>query len=308
MVRRAISVAAVVVIVLLIGGWLVVYSGLLGVPSPTPVATARGTQSPDQSNPPSAGPTPTGIAQSTPSPAATPIDTNIHANAIVVPIRSADLAMSISGVVSTVYVHPNDQVIGGELLLKLDQTKYLSDIQVASAAVDEAQAAFDNATLTVEQLPPEATTDQIAAAQSALRLAQTNLELAHSQQSAAQAALRQTELRAPIAGTIASIDVDIGEQVNAGQAIASIGDMTTWLIETTDVSELDVVRVAVGDRATVTFTALPGVVASGVVDSIEARGTDINGEVNFAVTIRPDAYLSQLRWNMSAKVSIVPSA
>jgi hypothetical protein len=80
------------------------------------------------------------------------------------------------------------------------------------------------------------------------------------------------------------------------------------LVETTDVSELDVVRVAVGDRATITFTALPGVEETGTVDSIEARGTDNNGEINFAVTIQPDSYLPQLRWNMSATVSIVPTS
>lgn len=299
--------AAVVAVVVLIGGWLVVYSGLLGGPGPTPTASPTQTP-PGQSVGPTSQPTPSQSAAATPSPNATPIDTNIKASAVVVPIRSADLAMSISGVVNTVYVHINEQVIGGELLLKLDQTKFLSDIEVASKAADLAQATFDEATLAVEQLSPDATTDEIAAAQSALRVAQSNLDLAHSQQSAAQSALRQTELRAPIAGTIANIDVGVGEQVNAGQTIASIGDQTTWLIETTDVSELDVVRVAVGDRATISFTALPGVLASGIVNSIEARGTDNNGEVNFAVTIRPDTYLSQLRWNMSATVSIVPSA
>jgi len=31
--------------------------------------------------------------------------------------------MSINGIVSTIYVHPHDQVIGGQLLLTLDQTK-----------------------------------------------------------------------------------------------------------------------------------------------------------------------------------------
>jgi len=216
--------------------------------------------------------------------------------------------MSISGVVSSVYVRPNQQVIGGELLLTLDQTKYLSDINVATASVDQAQAATDSATLAVEQLPPGATSDQIQAAQAALRLAQSNLELAHSQLSAAQAALRQTELRAPIAGSIATLDVTTGEQVTAGETIASIGDSSAWVIETTDVSELDVVRIAVGDRATVTFTALPGVEAAGVVDSIQVRGTNESGQVNFAVTIRPDTFLPQLRWNMSATVSIVPSA
>jgi RND family efflux transporter MFP subunit len=290
--------------VVLIGGWLAVYSGLLGGPTPSPALTLRPSSSPaSESSPPIASEAP-----ATPSPVATPIDTNIHAKAIVVPIRSADLAMSISGVVSTVYVHTNDQVIGGQLLLKLDQTKYLSDIEVASAAVDQAQAAVDSATLVVEQLPADATTDQVNAAQAALRLANANLELAHQQSSAAQAALRQTELRAPIAGTVANIDVTTGEQVNAGQTIASVGDFSTWLVETTDVSELDVVRVAVGDRATITFTALPGVEETGTVDSIEARGTDNNGEINFAVTIQPDSYLPQLRWNMSATVSIVPTS
>jgi RND family efflux transporter MFP subunit len=305
--RRAISVAAIVAVVVLIGGWLVVYGGLLGGPSPSPTPTLLRTASPDQSQPPSPRTTPL-ASTPTPSPVATPIDTNIHASAVVVPVRSADLAMSISGVVSTVYVRPNQQVIGGELLLTLDQTKYLSDINVATASVDQAQAATDSATLAVEQLPSDATPDQIQAAQAALRLAQSNLELAHSQLSAAQAALRQTELRAPIAGSIATLDVTTGEQVTAGETIASIGDFSAWVIETTDVSELDVVRIAVGDRATVTFTALPGVVAAGVVDSIQVRGTNESGQVNFAVTIRPDTFLPQLRWNMSATVSIVPSA
>jgi RND family efflux transporter MFP subunit len=306
MMRRAISIAAVITVVVLVGGWLLVYGGLIGSPSPSPVATPTISHTPPPVE--SSGPTVTPSPVPTPTPLATPIDTNIHANAVVVPIHSADLAMSISGVVSTIYVHQNDQVIGGELLLKLDQTKYLSDINVASASVDQTQASVDAATLVVEQLPSDATADQIAAAQAALRVAQTNLELAHSQLSAAQAALRQTELRAPIAGTVANIDVTTGEQVTAGQTIASIGDMSAWLVETTDVSELDVVRVAVGDRATITFSALPGVVATGVVDSIQVRGTSQNGQVIFAVTIVPDTFLPQLRWNMSAQVSIVPSS
>ena len=307
MMRRAISIAAVVVVLAIIGG-LVVYSGVFSGPAATASPTIARTPNPDQTGRPSERPTASPTALSTPSPAATPIDTNIHASAVVVPVRSADLAMSISGIVSTIYVHTNDQVIGGELLLKLDQTKYLSDIEVASASVDQAQASVEGATLAVEQLPADATAAQIAAAQAALHLAQSNLELAHSQQSAAQAALRQTELRAPIAGTIANVDVAVGEQVNAGQAIASIGDFSTWLVETTDVSELDVVRLAVGDRATINFSALPGVTATGVVDSIQVRGTGNSGEVNFAITIRPDTYLPQLRWNMSATVSIVPSS
>ena len=301
---RALSVFALVIILVVIVASVAVLGGFIGGVGPTqsPITTrspATSSTSIRPSTRPSSLPTPSAIP--------TPIDTNVHASAVVVPVNSADLAMSISGVVSTIYVHEHDQVIAGELLLKLDQTKYVSDIQVATASVDQATAAKDSATLAVEQLPTDASTDQIQAAQAQLQLDQANLELAQSQLTAAQTALRQTELRAPIAGTVANIDVGTGEPVTAGETIVTIGDMTTWLIETTDVSELDIVRVAVGDIAQITFTALPGIDVTGVVDSIQVRGTTDQGEVSFAVTIRPDVFLSQLRWNMSANVSITPS-
>ena len=307
---RALSVIAVIAVVVLAGAGVAYYGGFIGHDSATPSPTAQRTSEPVQSSSPSSRPSATPVAprpSSTPRPSATPIDTNVHAAAVVVPQRSADLAMSLSGVVSTIYVHVNDQVIGGQLLLKLDQTKYLSDIEVATASVDQADAQVNQAAVTVDSLPSDAAPGDVAAAQAALSLAQANLVLAHSQLNAAQTALRQTELRAPIAGIVASIGVSQGEPVAAGETIVSIGDTSAWLIETTDVSELDVVRLAVGDRATVTFTALPGQVVTGAVDSIQVRGTSHDGEVVFAVTIRPDAYLPQLRWNMSAIVSIKPS-
>jgi HlyD family secretion protein len=194
-------------------------------------------------------------------------------------------------------------------LLKLNQTTYVRALDVAEAAVARAQAAVERATLAVTQLPPDATPGQIESAQAELRLAQADRQLAVSQVAQAQADLNQTELRATIAGTIAMINVSAGEQVDAGETVATIGDLSAWLIQTTDVSELEVVRIAVGDRATATFAALPGQTLSGHVDSIELRGTNENGGIPlFTVTIRPDVTLPQLRWNMSANVSIEPSS
>src|SRR4051812_43856509 len=149
MLRRVLSVAAVAVIVLLVGA-LAVYAGYITVPgatpSPTSSPTATRTFSPPQTPSPVQGSpsirpsqlvTPTAP---TPTAVPTPIDPNIHANAIVVPIHSAELAMAVDGIVSTIYVKEADQVTVGELLLTLDQTKYLSDIEVASSAVRQAQA------------------------------------------------------------------------------------------------------------------------------------------------------------------------
>ena len=88
----------------------------------------------------------------------------------------------------------------------------------------------------------------------------------------------------------------------------TMGGLLGWLIETLDLSELEVVRIAVGDRATITFPALPDLTVTGQVDFIQVRGTSADGGVVFAVAVHPDQTNPQLRWNMSATVRITPSS
>jgi HlyD family secretion protein len=226
---------------------------------------------------------------------------------MVVPLRSADLATRASGVVTAIYVHDGSEAAANQLLLKLDQTTYHAAIDAAEADVQRATAAVDLAQLQVDQLAPDAPEGQVEAAQANLRLTQAQLELARANLNEAQTALSQTEVRAPFAGTIADLAVEVGEQAIAGQTVITIGDISGWLVETTDVSELDVVRLAVGDPATMTFDALPDVELRGTVDRIQVRGTSDDGTVLFAVTIRPDVHRQDLRWGMTATVRITPS-
>jgi len=224
-----------------------------------------------------------------------------------VPLRSADLATRVSGVVSGIYVSEGTDAAANQLLLKVDQSTYLAAIDVAEAEIRRATAAVQQLQLQLDQLPPDASPGQIESVQTNLRLAEAELELARSTLTDAQTALTQTEVRAPFAGTIADVGVEVGEQAIAGQTVISIGDMRGWLIETTDLSELEVVRVAVGDRATVTFGALPDLELEGTVDGIQVRGTNAEGGVVFAVAIRPDSHDPALRWGLSATVRITPS-
>jgi HlyD family secretion protein len=281
-----IGVVAMALVVLLLGGAFV-------GPRPTPSPSVR----------PSVSPRPSASVR--PSP--TPLDTAIRATAVVVPRRSADLALPISGIVDQIFVHELDSVTIGQLLLRLDQSTYEAAIDLAQEELDRAEAAVTKAELQVERLPDDATPAEIEQAQVDLRLARTDRDVAASALSEAQVALRQTELRAPFSGTVAAIDVERGEQAPGGEPVLTIGDLTGWLIETTDLSELEVVRVAVGDAATVTFEALPDLVLAGHVDRIQVRGTGPAGNVVFAVAIRPDTHNEQLRWNMTATVRITPS-
>jgi RND family efflux transporter MFP subunit len=305
-------VVTVVLIAALAVGFVVVRSGALD-PRPTPTAspTSSDPSTPHPSSSLAPTPTPTATLTAAPDPTATPsptpVDTSVAASGVVVPIRSADLVTRVSGVVDAIYVHAGSDAQAGQLLLKLDQRTYQAAIVVAEAGVGAATTGVEQAQLQLNQLPPDASQGQIEFVQANLRLAQAQLTLAQSTLAEAQNALLQTEVRAPFAGVVADVSLEVGEQAIAGQPVITIGDLSSWLIETTDLSELEVVRVAVGDRATLAFDALPGLLVGGTVDRIQVRGTSADGGVLFAVSIRPDSVDPDLRWGMTATVRIAPS-
>ena len=293
--RPVLVIGSLTVVVALVA--LALYGGVVGAPEPTPSPTVR----------PTVARTPSRTPLVTSRPSATPIDTSVRASAIVVPQRFASVALAVSGLVGDLYVREHQTVLANQLLLRLDQSAYLAAIDVAEADIVRAEAAVDRAQLQVDQLPPDATPGQTESAQAELRLAEAELALARTTLTEAQVALRQTELRSPFEGTVAAVSVELQEQAIAGQPLVTVGDLSEWVIETTDLSEIEVVRIAVGDEATITFEALPDLVLSGRVDRIQVRGTTDTGGVMFAVTIRPLEHNPDLRWNMSATVRIAPS-
>ena len=58
-----------------------------------------------------------------------------------------------------------------------------------------------------------------------------------------QVDLTNTELKAPFSGIIAELKVKVGEQVASGQPVVQIADQSSWLLETDDLTEINVVDV-----------------------------------------------------------------
>jgi HlyD family secretion protein len=122
----------------------------------------------------------------------------------------------------------------------------------------------------------------------------------------AQVALADTELTAPFAGTVASLDAKVGEQIAAGQPVVTLADLSAWQIETDDLTELNIVRVKEGDPARITFDAIADLELKGKVVRIEEIGENKMGDITYTVIIAPDEYDERLRWNMTAVVVIEP--
>ena len=122
----------------------------------------------------------------------------------------------------------------------------------------------------------------------------------------AVARLEQASLFAPFDGTITAVTVDNAEFVGPGQAIIQIGDLSTLRVETTDLNEIDVARVQVGDTVEVTFDALEGVSVQGTVTHIAPKA-EAGAGVNYTVIIELDNIPSGIRWGMTAFVDIFVS-
>jgi multidrug resistance efflux pump len=116
--------------------------------------------------------------------------------------------------------------------------------------------------------------------------------------------LADRELRAPFDGEIAAMELKIGQQVAAGAPVVQLADTSTWLIETSDLTELNVVDVQEGDEARVTIDALPDVELTGVIERIRPLGENVQGDITYKVTIRLNETDPRLRWNMTAAVTL----
>jgi HlyD family secretion protein len=112
--------------------------------------------------------------------------------------------------------------------------------------------------------------------------ATARLRDAESAAKLAEQRIRQSVVRAPIAGVVYQFDLKRGAYLNAGDAVASIGKLERVRVNVL-VDEPDLGRVKVGLPVAIAWDALPGRSWSGVVDKlptqVEAQGTRQVGQV-----------------------------
>lgn len=137
-----------------------------------------------------------------------------------------------------------------------------------------------------------------------LAAAEARLAAATAHVTAAEAALALYELRAPFAGTVLSFDAKIGEAALPGLPVAYLANTATWTVETKDLAEIDIARVAPGQPATVKLDAFPGEEFPATVTAIDPVGQEYLGDMTYKVTLTLDQADARFLWNMTATVNI----
>jgi len=209
-----------------------------------------------------------------------------------------------------------------ELRIQTDQANSANTVTKAQKAYDDAVANLaaaqrgpDAARLSLAQAKESLAAATLADAQrkfdkikagpdpDALRLAQAKIDNAQAALTAAQAALADSELRAPFAGSMAHLALKVGQQVAPGQNVGTLADFSSWVVETTNLTEIEVVRISTGQNVTVTLDALPNAPLQGRVTEISPVFAEKQGDITYTTRISLADHQPQMRWGMTASVT-----
>jgi multidrug resistance efflux pump len=157
-----------------------------------------------------------------------------------------------------------------------------NDLALKKAALDEAQRVHDR----VKDGPD---TDQLA--------------LLEARLNAAQASVAVFTLTAPFDGEVMDVNVAVGEQVGPETWAVKLADTSAWYVETSDLTELEIVDIAEGQPVIILPDALPEAEMTGVVETISRAFTNQGGDILYEVRIKADKIDSRLQWGMTVEVA-----
>ena len=144
------------------------------------------------------------------------------------------------------------------------------------------------------QVGPDA--DQLEAAEARIAAAEANL-------AAAQANLDNLELKSTIDGTIVKLDLIVGQNINPGAPVMTIADFSELFAETDDLTEIEVVDVALGQKVSIVPDALPDLELSGTVTKIDDVSQEKRGDITYTVRVKLDETDPRLRWGMTVVIT-----
>lgn len=169
-----------------------------------------------------------------------------------------------------------------------------SNLDEAAVDVALAEAKLKDAQAYMESLKAGPDPDRLAFLQAAVANAQDQVK-------AAEIALVNLEIKAPFNGQISLIDAAPGDIVSPGQVLFILTDASSLTVETTDLSERDVVSVFTGQPVSVRIKPL-GQEVPGTVSAIAARADTIGGDTVYTTSITLESLPEGILPGMSVDV------
>lgn len=217
------------------------------------------------------------------------------------------LSFKVSGTIRNLPVQVGDSVRAGQLIADLDPQDYRVQAQEAEAALAQANAQARRAQAEYERVRllwenNNASKSDLDAARAASESAEATVAAQEQNLEAARLRLSYTRLTAPVAGSVAAVNVEVNENVQPGQEIVLLTSGSQLEVEV-GVPEVLISQIETGEEVTVTFDALPG-------RSFSARTTEVGvAATGMGSTFPVRAVLSEsdpdIRSGMAAEIAFL---
>ncbi len=261
----------------------------------------------------------------------------VSASGQVTAANSAQVTTQASGTITKIFAKDGDHVASGAPIaqLELDQealqnymqalSSYQSSknnlvsAQIAANSLKSAKIAADDAFKAAKVDKGSAKYQQIVQDTKAADDKYANQENVIAQSktslSASWYSLQQSSsvIYAPMVGTVTGLSLQVGSvissQKNSSNITVSskIANVITGAspIVSIDLTEIDITKVKIGDKATVTFDALPDKTFTGKVLSIDTTGSVSSGVTTYPTYIVLDVAAPEILSNMSTSANII---
>lgn len=157
--------------------------------------------------------------------------------------------------------------------------------------------------------------NQWLAAEATYKQQQAVIAQAQTSLNSAWLALQQVSptISAPIAGTMTGLSLQTGSVITSGSAndgtatAQKIASVTTTALPTVSITltEIDVTKVKVGNKATITVDALGDKTFTGTIISVDTVGSVSSGVTSYQAVIALDTAVDGLYPNMSVQAGII---
>lgn len=186
---------------------------------------------------------------------------------------------------------------------EFDVSQGEAELAIANAQLEQAEKDYNELILGPDPDDVALAEARIHTAQVRITTAEQRILTAEANLDSAQSNLENLDLVATISGTVVEINLIEGEQVTPGAPVVQIADFSSWYVETDNLTEIEVVDVAEGQRVIVTPDSLPDVVLNGAVEDISDLFEEKRGDVTYTARILLEEIDPRLRWGMTVVVT-----
>lgn len=230
-------------------------------------------------------------------------------------VFSTDLRSEINGRIVKISAVDGQKLKQGDEIIRLDQTDLLTQLQEMDRSIEAAKLRAQRSRRDFERLRDLSaralvTGKDLEDARIALSLAENDSAISEARAANLRDKLTKTVIRAPHNGTLLLRDLTEGQVItgaaaqNGGTLLGEVAELSALMIRT-NINEIDVARLKVGDTGRIRVDSMRSVIMSGTVKRIASSALESSADRTrvFPVDVIIDEGDERLRPGMSATVT-----